>query len=130
MSPNQPIRLMVPKQSARLRLDQFLARELSQFSRARLQSLIRNQNVTLNGSPARPSDLVRVGDLIEVIEPPAEKIDSLPEDIAIDVLDQDDDYIVINKPAGLVVHPGAGQREHRLVNALLFHFPDHSGIGV
>lgn len=121
--------MIVPKQSARLRLDQFLARELSQFSRARLQSLIRNQNVTLNGSPARPSDPVRVGDLIEVIEPPPEKIDSLPEDIAIDVLDQDEDYIVINKPAGLVVHPGAGQREHTLVNALLFHFPKLSGIG-
>ena len=117
------------KKHARLRLDQFLARELPQFSRARLQKLIRNQNITLNGSPARPSDAVRVDDRIEVNEPPPEKIDSLPEDIALDVLYQDADLIVINKPAGLVVHPGAGQREHTLVNALLFHFPKLSGIG-
>jgi len=129
MLPKEPIRLIVPKQSARLRLDQFLARELPQFSRARLQKLIRNRNITLNGAPARPGDPVRADDRVEVNEPPPEKIDSLPEDIALDVLYQDDDLIVINKPAGLVVHPGAGQREHTLVNALLFHFPKLSGIG-
>lgn len=129
MGANEPIRLTVPRQSARLRLDQFLARELPQFSRARLQRLIRNHNVTVNGSPAQPSDSVRGEDRVEVNEPPPEKIDSLPEDIALDVLYQDEDLIVINKPAGLVVHPGAGQREHTLVNALLFHFPKLSGIG-
>lgn len=129
MPPKDPIRLIVPKQNVRLRLDQFLARELPQFSRARLQKLIRNKNITVNGSPARPGDPIRAEDCVEVNEPPPEKIDNLPEDIAIDVLYQDDDLIVINKPAGLVVHPGAGQREHTLVNALLFHFPRLSEIG-
>src|SRR6266851_5293044 len=94
------IHLIVPKEAMRLRLDQFLARELPTFSRSRLQQLIRQQLVTLNGSPARPRDLVRSGDRIEV-----------------------------NEPSGLVVHPGAGQREHTLVNALLHHFPKLSGIG-
>jgi 23S rRNA pseudouridine1911/1915/1917 synthase len=129
MPAGEPIRLTVPKQKDRVRLDQFLARELPQFSRARLQKLIRNHNITLNGSPARPGDSVRAEDRIEVNEPPPEKIDSLPEDISLDILYEDDDLIVINKPAGLVVHPGSGQREHTLVNALLFHFPKLSGIG-
>jgi len=129
MEKPDPIRLSVPKQRARLRLDQFLAGELPQFSRSRLQALIRNQNVTLNGSPARPRDLVRAGDRVELNEPPPERIDNLPEAIPLDVLYEDQDLIVINKPSGLVVHPGAGQPKHTLVNALLFHFPKLSGIG-
>jgi 23S rRNA pseudouridine1911/1915/1917 synthase len=126
---NNSIQIIVPTESSRLRLDQFLARELPQFSRSRLQTLIRKENVKLNGAPARPRDLVRTGDRIEVNEPPPEKIDNRPEPIPLDVLDEDDDLIVINKPAGLVVHPGAGHREHTLVNALLHHFPKLSGIG-
>jgi 23S rRNA pseudouridine1911/1915/1917 synthase len=125
----EEIQLIVPREPARLRLDQFVARELPQFSRTRLQSLIRSQNVKLNGAPARPRDLVRAGDRIEIHEPPPEKIDNKPEAIPLDVLYEDDDLIVINKPAGLVVHPGAGHREHTLVNALLHHFPTLSGIG-
>jgi 23S rRNA pseudouridine1911/1915/1917 synthase len=129
MQPPDPIQLVVPKEGARLRLDQFLARELSQFSRSRLQALIRSQNVTVNGLPARPSDVIRAGDRIEVSEPPPEKTDHQPEAIPLDILYEDEELIVINKPAGLVVHPGAGQREHTLVNALLHHFPKLSGIG-
>lgn len=125
----QTIQLVVPKEAARLRLDQFLARELPNFSRSRLQTLIRNQNVTLNKAAARPRDPVRPGDCIEVIEPAPAKNDNLPEAIPLDVLYEDDDLIVINKPAGLVVHPGTGQREHTLVNALLHHFPRLSAIG-
>jgi 23S rRNA pseudouridine1911/1915/1917 synthase len=123
------IDLIVPKEAARLRLDQFLARELPKFSRSRLQTLIRKHHIKLNGAPARPRDQVRAGDRVEVIEPPPENIDNLPEEIPLDVLYEDDELIVINKPAGLVVHPGAGQREHTLVNALLHYFPKLSGIG-
>lgn len=124
-----PIELIVPKEAARLRLDQFLARELPKFSRSRIQQLIRKEFVALNGSPARPRDAVKMGDRVEVNEPPPEKIDVEPQEIPIDVLYEDEDLIVINKPAGLVVHPGAGQREGTLVNALLHHFPKLSGIG-
>jgi len=123
------IELLVPKDATRLRLDQFLARELPRFSRSRLQQLIRKAFITLNGAAARPRDLVRTGDRIEVNEPPLEKIDNQPEAIPFDVLYEDEDLIIINKPAGLVVHPGAGHREHTLVNALLHHFPKLSGIG-
>ena len=130
MESPEPIQLIVPDRSAaRLRLDQFLARELPAFSRSRLQRLIRNQNVILNGAAARPRDIVRAGDRIEINEPSPEKIDARPEAISLEVLYEDEELIVINKPAGLVVHPGAGQREHTLVNALLYHFPKLSGIG-
>src|SRR6184192_2457129 len=123
------IHLVVSKNTARLRLDQFLARELPKFSRSRLQQLIRKEFVKLNGATARPCDLVRAGDRVEMNEPPPEKIDNRPEAIPLDVLYEDEDLIVINKPAGLVVHPGAGHREHTLVNALLHYCPKLSGIG-
>src|SRR5438105_8604894 len=123
------IHLVVSKNAARLRLDQFLARELPTFSRSRLQQLIRKECVKLNGATARPRDLVRAGDRVEMNEPPPEKIDNQPENIPLDILFEDEDLIVINKPAGLVVHPGAGHREHTLVNALLHHCPTLSGIG-
>jgi 23S rRNA pseudouridine1911/1915/1917 synthase len=123
------IQIVVPKEATRLRLDQFLARELPKFSRSRLQQLIREEFVMLNGAAVRPRELVRTGDRIELREPPPEKIDNRPEAIPLEILYEDEDLIVINKSAGLVVHPGAGHREHTLVNALLYHCPTLSGIG-
>jgi 23S rRNA pseudouridine1911/1915/1917 synthase len=128
-SQQNKISLVAPKQAAGLRLDRFLANELPQFSRSRIQQLIRESFVTLNGEKARPRDLLRAGDDVDLTEPPPEKIDNQPEDIPLDILFEDDDLVVINKPAGLVVHPGAGHREHTLVNALLHHCPELSGIG-
>jgi len=114
---------------ANLRLDQFLAKRLPDYSRSRLQQLIRAGFVQLNGATTRPRQIVRRGDKIVLIEPPPEKIDARPEPIPVDVLFEDDDLIIINKAAGLTVHPGAGQREHTLVNALLNHCTTLSGIG-
>jgi 23S rRNA pseudouridine1911/1915/1917 synthase len=119
----------VPKEDARLRLDRFLASKLREYSRSRIQQLIRTGFVRLNGATTRPRQLVRTGDEVEVSEPPPEKIETRPEPIPLDVLFEDNDLLVINKPAGLVVHPGAGHREHTLVNALLSHCPTLSGIG-
>jgi 23S rRNA pseudouridine1911/1915/1917 synthase len=132
LNPNEPaapIKLSVPSNAAGLRLDRFLAAELTQYSRARLQQLIRGGFVQRNGTPARPRDIVRSGDYIELTEPPPEKIDNEPESIDLDILFEDDDLIVLNKAAGLVVHPGAGHKQHTLVNALLHHCPTLSGIG-
>ncbi len=123
------IELFVSAIEARLRLDQFLARQLPEFSRSRLQQLIRDGFVRLNNATSRPSQIVRAGDMIEVTEPPLAKIETLPEPIPLEILFEDNDLIVINKPAGLVVHPGAGHREHTLVNALLNHCTTLSGIG-
>jgi 23S rRNA pseudouridine1911/1915/1917 synthase len=126
---HKTLQLVVPKEAKGLRLDRFLANELPQFSRSRLQQLIRNGFVRLNGTAVRPRDLIRAGDIVDLTEPPLEKIDNQPEAIPLEILVEDDDLIVINKPAGLVVHPGAGHREHTLVNALLHHCPTLSGIG-
>lgn len=123
------IELVVSKDDARLRLDRFLARELPAYSRSRIQQLIRDKFVRLNDESPRSSDLLRPGDRVELVEPPVEKIETKPEAIPLEILFEDDDIIVINKPPGLVVHPGAGNREHTLVNALLHHCPNLSGIG-
>jgi len=119
----------VSPNDARLRLDQFLAKQLPEYSRSRLQQLIRSGFVRLNKQTTRPRQIVRGGDKIHLIEPPLEKIEMRPEPIPLDVLFEDDDLIIINKPTDLTVHPGAGQREHTLVNALLSHCTTLSGIG-
>jgi 23S rRNA pseudouridine1911/1915/1917 synthase len=127
---NSPsIELVVSANEAKLRLDKFLAKRLPEFSRSRLQQLVRDGFVRLNNSTSRPRQIVRGGDKIELTEPPLEKIEMLPEAIPLEILFEDDDLIVINKPQGLVIHPGAGHREHTLVNALLNHCTTLSGIG-
>jgi 23S rRNA pseudouridine1911/1915/1917 synthase len=123
------IQLTISRDQAGQRLDRSLAQALPAFSRARLQTLIRDGLVTLNGKTARPRDAVRNGDEVEVREPEIEKVDAKPETIPLDVLFEDDDLLVLNKPAGLVMHPGAGHQQHTLVNALLAHCNNLSGIG-
>src|SRR5215510_14119473 len=121
--------LVVSANEAKLRIDQFLAKRLPEFSRSRLQQLIRDGLVRLNDLTTRPRQTVRRGDKIDLTEPPLEKIETLPEAIPLEILFEDNDLIVVNKPPGLVVHPGAGHREHTLVNALLNHCAMLSGIG-
>src|SRR5258708_14673912 len=127
---NSPrIDLVVSRTEARLRLDQFLAKRLPEFLRSRAQQLIRDGFIRLNNANSRPRQIVRSGDKIQLTEPPLEKIETLPEQIPLEILFEDNDLIVINKPAGLVVHPGAGHREHTLVNALLNHCSTFPGLG-
>jgi 23S rRNA pseudouridine1911/1915/1917 synthase len=123
------IDLVVSRTEPRLRLDQFLAKRLPEFSRSRLQQLIRDGFIRLNNANSRPRQIVRGGDKIQFTEPPLEKIETLPEQIPLEILFEDNDLVVVSKPAGLVVHPGAGHREHTLVNALLNHCSTLSGIG-
>jgi 23S rRNA pseudouridine1911/1915/1917 synthase len=124
-----PIEFVVSENDAKARLDRFLAKRLPEYSRSRLQRLIHTGFVRVNGATTRPRQIVQAGDKIDLIEPPLEKIDVRPEPIPLEILFEDDNLIVINKPAGLTVHPGAGQREHTLVNALLSHCAMLSGIG-
>lgn len=119
----------MPKEHARMRIDLHLVRALPELSRSRIQQLIRAGFVRLNGATIRPHQLVRTGDQIELTNPPPEKIETRPEAIPLEILFEDDDLIVINKSAGMTVHPGAGHHEHTLVNALLHHCPTLSGIG-
>jgi len=112
------------------RLDHFLQQNLPQYSRARLQEWIKAGNVTIDGSPAtKPSAALRGAELITVLPAGLEPLKAFAENIPIEILYTDDDLIAINKPAGLVVHSGAGNHSGTLVNALLHHFQSLSGVG-
>jgi 23S rRNA pseudouridine1911/1915/1917 synthase len=111
------------------RLDAVIAAAVTELSRAQVQRLIEDGRVAVNGAVAAKSLRVRERDVIDVRVPPPEPLEVLPEPIPLDVLFEDPDLIVINKPPGLVVHPAAGHASGTLVNALLFHCKDLSGIG-
>jgi len=121
--------LTVDAVAAGWRLDRWLARELPEQSRSRLQSLIEAGDVLVDGGPARPSSRLRVGQTVVVRIPEPRAATPGPEDIPLTVVHEDDRLLVIEKPAGLVVHPGAGVARGTLVNALLHHVRDLSGIG-
>ncbi len=106
------------------RLDQVAAAAFSDYSRSQLQRWIKNGLLTINGKQARPKDKVLVGEHL-LLRPEIEFEERwLPQAIDVDVVYQDQHIIVINKPAGLVVHPGAGIKDGTLLNALLHHFPE------
>jgi 23S rRNA pseudouridine1911/1915/1917 synthase len=119
-----PLELSVPAEAAGLRLDQALARLLPQYSRSRLAHWVRENRVTVDGRPAIPRATVWGGERIEVRpEPEPEVLAHRPEPIPLAVIFEDEALIVIDKPAGLVVHPGAGNWQGTLLNALLEHAP-------
>ncbi|WP_375539682.1 RluA family pseudouridine synthase [Oscillatoria sp. FACHB-1407] len=112
------------------RLDRFLADQLPDLSRSRLQKLIEQGQVWVNGEVCTSKKAtVQSGDRIHVEVPPAVPLDLQPESIPLDILYEDDDLLILNKPAGLVVHPAPGHAEGTLVNALLAHCPNLVGIG-
>jgi 23S rRNA pseudouridine1911/1915/1917 synthase len=111
------------------RLDHFLAVNVPGLSRSRLQDLIKQGHVKLNGLTVKPGVRLRAGDSIVLREPPPIPANAQAEDIALRVLFEDEDLIVIDKPPGLVVHPAAGHQTGTLVNALLHHCQTLSGIG-
>lgn len=111
------------------RLDKALVDAFPDLSRARLKALIETGAVTMAGQPVRPSQRVRMGEEITVEIPDAVAAVPEPQDLPLPILFQDDDVIVVHKPAGMVVHPSAGHFEGTLVNALLHHATGLSGIG-
>ena len=112
------------------RLDAYLASQIEGWSRARLQRLIENEDVLVNGKVAKPSYKLREADEIEVelVAPPTDVF--TPENIPLDIVYEDETLVVVNKPAGLVVHPGAGTPSGTLANALAYHFQKLPGTNV
>ena len=102
------------------RLDAFLANALPDMSRSAVQKLLENSCVMLNGKPGKKNDRVNEGDEIQVTLPEPKRLDVEAKDIPLDIVYEDDDVLVINKPKGLVVHPAAGHNDDTLVNGLLF----------
>ena len=111
------------------RLDYFLAVSSTELTRSQLRRLIENGSVLLNGRPAKPSQKVKRGDRVSVSVPPPRRLDLAPQWMPLEVVYQDVDLVVINKPAGLSVHPGPGHPDRTLVNGLLALCPDIQGIG-
>jgi 23S rRNA pseudouridine1911/1915/1917 synthase len=122
-------RFTVPDNLAGTRLDRCLTALQDEWSRARVRRLIDDGRVLLNGRSAKPASAVDAGDRIEVDEPPPRPLDITPEDIPLRILFEDPELLVVDKPPGLVIHPAAGNRSGTLVNALLQHCDDLSGIG-
>jgi 23S rRNA pseudouridine1911/1915/1917 synthase len=111
------------------RLDQVLAARLPELSRAQAQRLIKSGEATVNARPSKPSYRVQVGDEVSACIPAEVPEAVLPEDIPLDVIYEDDFLLVVNKPAGMVVHPALGHPSGTLVNAVLAHCPDVAEVG-
>jgi 23S rRNA pseudouridine1911/1915/1917 synthase len=111
------------------RLDKFVSRKLMQFSRARLQKLIGEGYVLVNGIASKSSLKLNAGDKLTVTIPPPPPSSLSPEDIPLKIIYEDDDLLAIDKPAGLTVHPAPGHPSHTLVNAILSHFPHLADMG-
>ncbi len=112
------------------RLDRFLTAQVPDFSRSQIQRLIESGHVTHSRhKKVKPNNDIREGDVVSIEVPEAEASTALPEDLPLDILFNDADVVVVNKPAGMVVHPAAGNPSGTLVNALLHHIKDLSGIG-
>ena len=111
-----------------IRLDSFIAAE-TELSRTQAQRMIRDGSILLNGKSVKPNVVTQMGDLVEITYPDPVETDVLPEDIPLEILYEDEDLLVVNKPQGMVVHPSAGHESGTLVNALLYHIKDLSGIG-
>jgi 23S rRNA pseudouridine1911/1915/1917 synthase len=112
------------------RLDKYLVAELPEFSRSRLQALIKEGLVTVDGMPAHKSgQLVEGGARVTLIIPPPEPAELEAEEIPLDIIFENNDLLVVNKPAGMVVHPSAGHSSGTLVHAALAHAPDIEGVG-
>ena len=125
-----PVIHHITAEEAGERLDRFVAARMPELSRSRVQALVKTGGILLNGAAARSSEPLRAGDEISVTVPQAApETEMQAEDIPLAILHEDADLLVVNKPAGLVVHPGAGNPTGTLVQALLHHCTDLSGIG-
>jgi 23S rRNA pseudouridine1911/1915/1917 synthase len=119
----------VDPDSVGLRLDIYLASLLPQYSRSQLQRLVKEGRATLGGRTAKSNATLKVGEVVAIEIPGAAPATPIAQEIPLPVLYQDADVIVVDKPAGMVVHPAAGHDQDTLVNALLFHAENLSGIG-
>jgi 23S rRNA pseudouridine1911/1915/1917 synthase len=121
--------ITVDAESVGLRIDAFLSANFSIYSRSYIRKLIDNHDVRVDGRSVRASYRVKAGEKISIHEPPPEPIEPVPQDIPLNVVFEDRDILVIDKPPGIVVHPAPGNQEGTLVNALLHHCQDLSGVG-
>ena len=126
---NEELILIVAAEEAGARLDAYLA-TVTELTRSAAARLMEEEQVTLNGKRANKKDKVKAGDEIVVLLPEPEPDEAIPQNIPLDIIYEDEDILVVNKPCGMVVHPAAGNPDGTLVNAILYHCGDSlSGIG-
>ena len=121
--------LTVEPASAGVRLDRWLSERLTDLSRARLQALIRGGLVRIDGATSKAAHRLRGGERIEIEVPPAVEETLVPEVVPLSIVYEDDHVLVVDKPAGMVVHPGAGRSKGTLAAAILAHAPTIAGVG-
>ena len=122
------MQIFVVEVEANQRLDLFLGSHLVDFSRSRIQNLVKNGNVLVNGNATRQAYSVQAGDKIELEVPELVDLISVPQNLPLNIVFEDQDLIIVNKMAGMVVHPAPGSKDGTLVNALLYYCKDLSGI--
>ncbi|MGB2768898.1 MAG: RluA family pseudouridine synthase [Candidatus Zixiibacteriota bacterium] len=127
-SSTRQIEISAPGRASGKRIDSFLSQQDLGLSRAFIQRLILDHHILVDGRPTQSSYKIRGGEKIRIDVPPLEKPSLEPENIPLDIIYEDSDLLVVNKKAGMVVHPAVGNYSHTLVNALLFHCRDLSGI--
>jgi 23S rRNA pseudouridine1911/1915/1917 synthase len=125
----EPIELTFPATADPDRLDSFVSRSVPEITRSAALRLIDSGHVTVNGLKQKPALKLKGGERISIIIPPPLPAEPQPEEIPVEILFEDSEVVVVNKRAGMVVHPGAGNPDGTLVNALLAHCKDLSGIG-
>lgn len=125
---NEPIELTVEERAHGWRLDHYLVRMYPNFSRSLLQKAIENKQVLINGKPSKPAYRIYPDDRVSVILPEIPDYTIKPENIPLEILYEDDAMVVLNKPAGLIVHPGRGNYSGTLANALQHHFDKLSDV--
>jgi 23S rRNA pseudouridine1911/1915/1917 synthase len=129
MPPAKIYKFVVDESSKNQRIDRFLAAKLPQYSRSFFKKIIEQNLVQVNTQHIKPSHITDRGDQIQVNMPEPEETKITPENIPLNIIYEDQHLLVVNKSAGVVVHPGAGVRAGTLVNALLYHCTDLSGVG-
>lgn len=112
------------EENAGERIDKFLTEKVPELSRSYIQKLIKEKNVKVNSTVIKSNYKVAKGDQIQITIPDLTEPDILPENIPLDILYEDDDILVVNKPKGMVVHPAAGHYTGTLVNAIMYHCKD------
>ena len=125
----EKLQLIVPENQSKIRLDKFLSQKFDKTTRSRLQKLISEAHITINGNPTKASHLILPHEKIEIYFPKPQQTEILAENIPLNIVYEDDYLLVVNKPAGMVVHPASGNKAGTLVNALLHHCKQLSGIG-
>jgi len=128
MAQAEDFRFIVGNSDAGIRMDTYLSLKVVELTRSQIKKLVQEHLILLNHLPSKPAVRLRNGDVVTGRIPPPRKLDVIPQDIPLDILYEDQWIIVVNKPAGMVVHPGAGIGSGTLVNALLFHCKDLSQI--